>query len=112
VITPISVVIRANKIPALDAAARARVLEAIRRTAFAIERDAKENAPVDTGALKNSIQALILPPNAAEVSVGVEYGIYVEYGTHHQRAQPYLGPAAIKHAEEFAQRMQDIYNGK
>jgi len=35
------------------------VSEVVRRAAFDIERGAKERAPVDTGALKNSIHTVI-----------------------------------------------------
>ena len=37
----------------------AQVSEVVRRAAFDIERGAKERAPVDTGALKNSINTVI-----------------------------------------------------
>lgn len=72
---------------------RKRLSAAVRKAAFDIEAQAKVSAPVDTGALKASIQATTTGELDAEVAVGVEYGVYVELGTVKAGAQPYLGPA-------------------
>ena len=51
--------------------------------------------PVDTGFLKNSIKGDVDRSKAVgEVAVTAEYAAYVEYGTRHMAAQPYLTPAA------------------
>lgn len=81
---------------------------------FAIERVAKTLAPVDTGALHDSIYTktkaggrqpsqragvvyvdLPEPHSQLQVIVGptVSYGIFLELGTGTQAAQPYLTPA-------------------
>lgn len=70
----------------------------LRKTALDIEGDAKQIAPVDTGALKNSISTSIDGDGrfgfmTAEIGPTVEYGIYQEYGTSVMAAQPYMGPA-------------------
>lgn len=46
------------------------------------------NAPVDTGALRASIQ-----PTSDGVEVGVRYGAFVEYGTSDTAPQPFASPA-------------------
>jgi HK97 gp10 family phage protein len=46
-------------------------------------------APVDTGELRDSIQA-----ESDRVTVGAPYAAYVEYGTSHMSAEPFLRPAA------------------
>lgn len=56
---------------------------------------AKENAPVDTGELRDSVHVEKDGDNHAVV-VGVDYGAFVELGTSRMAAQPYLGPAAEK----------------
>jgi HK97 gp10 family phage protein len=61
-----------------------------------IERGAKEFAPVDTGALKNSIHVEKPGPLERIVGDGVNYGIYQEYGTSRMPAQPWLTPAVEK----------------
>lgn len=105
----------------LQAALRARAAELVAKAAFDIEAVAKQLAPVDTGALKNSISAVTaagsdydanvgiaqgLNPQAqiaaapepadeleAFVVVPVHYAAYLEYGTVHMPAQPFLTPA-------------------
>ena len=95
---------------------------AVRKAAFDIQRGAQQRAPVDTGFLKNSIYTVtenksgydqaylkadsknpegeMLPEVApagkheAYVAVGASYGVYVEFGSVHHSAQPYLTPAA------------------
>ena len=89
----IKLVVTSNKLPGLSAAARRRVSQAVRKAAFDIEARAKTKAPVDTGALKNSIQARAVDELTSEVIVGVSYGIYQEFGTVRMPAHPYLRPA-------------------
>lgn len=64
----------------------ARTSAAIRRTALAIERDAKILAPVDTSDLVNSISTDFegdgrFASMSAEIGPTVDYGDDVEYGT-------------------------------
>lgn len=71
---------------------------ALRKTAYGIERSAKANAPVDTGALRNSISTSFAGDGrsgamAAEIGPTVDYGIYVEFGTSRMAGQPFMGPA-------------------
>ena len=61
-----------------------------------ISAGAKNRAPVDTGALKNSISTEIQNRGdtiRGEVGPTVHYGGFVENGTSRMRAQPYLRPA-------------------
>lgn len=100
---------------------------AVRATAFAIEATAKTMAPLDTGALRDSIytrvgrQPTLLPEVAgnpprvelprpedeqtAHVGPSVEYGLYQELGTTRMAAHPYLGPAVNRAADELAANM-------
>jgi HK97 gp10 family phage protein len=66
---------------------------AVAKAAHDIEAQAKSRAPVDTGALRNSIAARQEAALAWIVAVGVEYGIYPEFGTYKMGARPYLLPA-------------------
>lgn len=78
-------------------AAKKRSLEIIGLTA---EGFAKKLAPVDTGRLRNSITHET-DDNAAYIGTNVEYAPHVEFGTIHQKAQPYLRPAATEHASTY-----------
>jgi HK97 gp10 family phage protein len=64
--------------------------------AVSIEAAAKRICPVDTGRLRGSITHEVnASPGKIEGRVGsnVEYAAYVELGTRHTPAQPYLRPA-------------------
>lgn len=91
----------------------AQAAAVLRRTAFAIEADAKALAPVDTGALEGSISTTIAGDGrhgAMTVEVGptVEYGIYQEFGTSTQSGTPFLGPAFDRHAPGYAEALARI----
>jgi len=77
---------------------RKQLAEALNRKALKIVREAKQNAPVDTGRLRSSITADLAKANNLQVRVGtnVEYADDVEFGTVNQPAQPYLRPAVRK----------------
>jgi HK97 gp10 family phage protein len=60
------------------------------------------NAPVDTGALRASIQ-----PTNDGVVVGVRYAAFVEYGTSRTGPQPYAVPAINRLVEPAARDAGD-----
>jgi HK97 gp10 family phage protein len=97
-----------NKIPMLIAAVEAQSRSYPKKVADAIAADARAYAPVATGALRSSISsATVKAGKEAEVVVGAEHGVYVEYGTYKMAAQPFLAPAVANHQEEFF----DIFKG-
>lgn len=55
--------------------------EGVQETAKQIELTAKQNAPVDTGTLRNSIGYNRIEPGVFEVGAGVDYAADVEFGT-------------------------------
>ncbi len=75
----------------------------VKKTTYDCEAAAKRRAPVDTGALRSSIQSRFPTKLTGEVTVGVNYAIYVEYGTYKMRAQPFLAPA-LREVESAFQR--------
>ena len=97
-----------NDLPRLRGLVRQRAGQAVRKAASDIEAGAKDRAPVDTGALKNSIQAKSTGELSAEIGPGVDYGIYVELGTHKAAAQPYLVPAAEFVRPSFEAAMKQL----
>lgn len=71
----------------------------LREIALRLENEARKLVPVRTGNLKDSIKSGILEDGAwigAGLTDEVDYATYVEYGTIHQRAQPYLRPAVFR----------------
>jgi HK97 gp10 family phage protein len=100
----------------------------VKAVAFQVEALAKMKAPVDTGALRNSIytsirdnnnppteatETLPTPDNDVTAFVGpsVEYGIYQELGTHLTQAQPYLLPALREIERQLENHARIIVNG-
>jgi HK97 gp10 family phage protein len=97
----------------------------VRKAAFDIQANAAQAAPVDTGFLKNSIYVVtsegstygqgggkgdmapevdaVESPTEATIAVGASYGIYMEYGTAHSAAHPYMTPAVDKVQPLFEQ---------
>lgn len=82
-----------NNFPKIIKGMEAKAEQFVAKAALDIEAHAKSEAPVDTGTLKNSIQATRIGEAHWRVVVGVEYGMYVEWGTVHMAAQPFFQPA-------------------
>lgn len=68
----------------------------LQRRALKVDAAAKRLCPVDTGRLRSSITNQ-LDEDAqglyADIGANVEYAIFVELGTRHAAAQPFLRPA-------------------
>ena len=94
------------------AEAVARALEAIGLTA---ERHAKEDCPVDTGRLRNSIShAVKIDEHAVYIGTNVEYAKYVETldSRHHTTGKAhFLRDAATTHGDEY-KRIAEIQLSK
>ncbi len=67
--------------------------QVIKWLAFQVEAGAKMRAPVDTGALRNSLQTEKVEDGVWRVRDGVEYGIWQETGTSKMPPHPFLIPA-------------------
>lgn len=86
---------------------------AVKKTAKDIEATAKTLAPVDTGNLRSSIKTSDLrgvsqKSPSAEVRASANYAVYQELGTSRMAPQPFMGPAADKHAPAFEQAMAQL----
>ena len=71
--------------------------KATKQTSLAAQTDARDNAPVDTGNLKQSISTEHERSTEAATSTvytNVEYGLYQEMGTVNMPAHPFMVPAA------------------
>lgn len=91
----------------------AEASRALRKTALALESDAKIFAPVDTGALRSSISTDFSGDGrfgamSAEIGPTVDYGHYVERGTSRMGPQPYLGPAAERRVPQLEAALRRI----
>lgn len=126
----------ARELAQMNDEVREKVYPAIEETAEEILRDAKRRVPVDHGDLRDS---LVVRGNKKKLTARVEagypktgrkvqkgskksaagarvyYAYAVEYGTKHQKEQPFLIPA-FENAEEFfvertAKALEEVLNG-
>ena len=70
---------------------------------------ARRRAPVRTGKLRSSISTTRVAFGHHEVRVGARYGAYVEYGTRHQPAQPFLRPAIEAERRSFIHALAGLF---
>lgn len=70
-------------------------------TARKIRDDARGLAPVDTGALRQSIIYRSHGPFAASIGPTARHGLFVERGTSKMAPQPFLGPATDRNEAGF-----------
>lgn len=83
---------------------------AVAKSAHDLEAHAKTQAPVDTGALMNSIGSTVAGLHA-EVGPTVHYAPYPEFGTYKMAPQPFMGPAADAVEPAFLAAMEQIAGG-
>lgn len=88
---------------------RPRAAAVIAGAAFEVESATKRLAPVDTGALRNSIAAMQKGELLWWVEVGVEYGRFVEFGTSRMRAQPFLVPGVEQVRPRFEAQWAELF---
>jgi len=91
--------------------------QALRNAAEPVLEDAKANAPVRTGKLKEGlkISSIKTKEGMKYVLVGVDksdnskifYGKFVEFGTTKMSARPFLGPAYEKNKREIVETIKD-----
>lgn len=103
-----TIVITNNRIPELKRRFPQEVETIVDKTAFDVEAYAKSIVPVDTGTLKNSILTEKLEPTVAIVGPHTEYAQFVEFGTRHMAARPYLTPAAQKAKVKFVEALKQL----
>ena len=83
----------------------------IEKAALTLEKNAKQNCPVDTGKLRASITTEV-GNLEAEVGTNVAYALYVEFGTSKQKAQPFMRPALDKAITQLNIDMVKTLGGK
>lgn len=88
----------------------AAVQQAMDETAAAAKANAQGRARVDTGAMRDSIEAEVSTTGGGRrrmvLSIGVDYGIFHELGTSRISAQPMIRPAIDAEAPKLTQRIR------
>lgn len=80
--------------------------QALKIAGATYEVEAKTKAPVDTGNLLKNI-GYDLEPSGKDVELfsDAPYSGYVEFGTVHQKAQPFFRPAFVRAATVFGREL-------
>lgn len=81
--------------------------EALKDSGAYLMRQAKANAPVDTGELRRGIKGSFKGQSYEVVSTKA-YSGYVEYGTRFMSAQPFMKPAFEDAKEHFERKIKRI----
>lgn len=88
----------------LDDVARNKVKDIIQTRGLYIQRDAKRDAPLQYGRLRNSITPVAEDNRFTSVVYSdVEYAPFQEFGTVKMGAQPFMMPAFERHSERVIQ---------
>ena len=83
------------------------ITKKLNKILLALEAQAKEDCPVDTGHLRNSIRSEMTSAKEGVVETNVEYAKHVEYGTSKQVAQPFMRTAIIKSEAKIKKILED-----
>jgi HK97 gp10 family phage protein len=90
-----------SDIPAIVAGMEAKADQIVRKAAMDILSDSHQRVPVKTGHLKSTGNVQNTGPARAEIGYDADYAQFVEEGTRHQHAQPFLRPAFDRVAPLF-----------
>ena len=94
------------KLDKLDPVTRAAAALGVQKSGLLVEGTAKNLSPVDTGALRGSINTTSKSLSSgaqATVRTNIEYAMYQEFGTTRQQAQPFMRPALQKNKNKVKQ---------
>jgi HK97 gp10 family phage protein len=105
--TGVTVVVKSNRLPEMPAEVRQAVVAEVKRASYDVEAKAKERVPVKTGTLRRSIHAVFENGGLTGlIGPSVLYGKFVELGTRHMAARPYMRPAAEQVLPRFADALK------
>jgi HK97 gp10 family phage protein len=98
-----------NKLNDIVSNLRSGAPRVVATTAQTIAANARNSAPIRTGALRASITAASAGGTQWEVTASAPYAGYVEFGTaQHGAAQPFLIPAAHQQEQPFIHDIADL----
>jgi HK97 gp10 family phage protein len=101
--TGVTVRIVSNRLPAISAAIRPTVVVEVQKATLDVEARAKAKVAVKTGTLRRSIHSVFSNGGLTGiVGPSVLYGKFIEFGTRHMGARPYMRPAAEAVLPKFA----------
>lgn len=110
--TGVTIRVLSNRLPSIPKALEAAAAREVATAGYDVEARAKQLVPVRTGTLRRSIHTVI-SNNGMTATIGpsVDYGLFVEMGTHRMPARPYMRPAAAYVSPRFADAIKRVLQG-
>ena len=102
------VTVKFNAIPGMLASLPQQVQEMHRESVERIAQIARQYAPVLTGALRDSITVDDSTLGVLRIVAGVDYAIWVHYGTRHMLPRPFLEWAIDNYRSSYGSDMGAI----
>lgn len=103
-----------SRLPQIAAELRPRVSAAVKEAAERVAQDARQRAPVQTGALRDSIRAERTDAAQYTVIAGDKdafYAPFVEFGTSRTAPRPFMVPAAEANRDTARRLVRDALKG-
>lgn len=105
-------IVEKNNARELQGAFNQAIARALEEIGLAAERFAKQETPVDTGRLRNSMtHAISTSEKAVYVGTNVEYGPYIEMGTRRYKGRHMLQHAAENHTDYYRRILKKNLEG-
>lgn len=99
-----------NQTPSIIKSVRSNSAMAAYNFARRTQTSARRRAHVITGRMRDSIMAEKIAYGHHRVVVGMEYGVYEEYGTRHRPPHPFFRPAVEENKVRFMQDMKKVFH--
>jgi HK97 gp10 family phage protein len=110
--TGITIRVVSNRIPGLPAEIHDAVVKQVAASTLDVEARAKQVVAVRTGTLRRSIHSIFENGGLKGIcGPSVEYSTYVEFGTRHRAARPYMRPAAEAVLPKFVEQLRHLLSG-
>lgn len=112
--------VRSNRLPEIARRLPSKADQVVRKAAFDVEGEMKgsmlgngpsapgEPPAIDTGNLVNSIQTTQVSDAHWRVTVGADYGVYLEYGTIFMEPRPFRDKAVDAVRPSFISAMRGL----
>lgn len=84
-------------------------VRALMRCGAQVENYAKQDAPVDTGRLRNSIQHEMEDDSTVDIGTDVEYAVFQELGTSRVKEKRFLTNGVRDHISEYKQIIEEEF---